>query len=96
MRVARWLARALIVAASLAMVLHVDAGQARSRTARADFVRSQHCPSTGKARGACPGWVVDHVTALACGGRDHPSNMQWQTVADAREKDRWERFGCSL
>lgn len=23
-----------------------------------------------------------------------PSNMQWQTVADAKAKDKWERRGC--
>jgi hypothetical protein len=35
------------------------------------------------------GYVVDHVIALVCGGRDNPSNMQWQTVADAKQKDKW-------
>ena len=34
---------------------------------------------------------VDHVKALACGGADAPSNMQWQTVADGKAKDKWER-----
>ena len=38
----------------------------------------------GSASGACPGWVVDHVKALACGGADRSENMQWQTVADAK------------
>lgn len=71
-----------------------DAGQLRSRSERAAFVRLYPCPSTGKTRGACPGWVVDHVRALACGGADRPFNMQWQTVADAKAKDRWERIGC--
>jgi len=31
---------------------------------------------------------------LACGGADSPSNMEWQTVADAKAKDKWERIGC--
>jgi hypothetical protein len=26
-----------------------------------------------------------------CGGADAPSNMQWQTVADAKAKDKTER-----
>jgi hypothetical protein len=37
---------------------------------------------------------VDHIKPLACGGEDHPSNMQWQTERDARAKDKWERRGC--
>ena len=73
-----------------------DAGQHRSRTARAEFMRMNHCPATDLARGACPGWVVDHVVALACGGVDRPENMQWQTVADAKAKDKWERVGCQV
>jgi len=73
-----------------------EARQHRSHTARAEFVRVNHCPSTGKPRGACPGWVVDHVKALACGGADAPSNMQWQTVVDAKAKDKWERVGCQI
>lgn len=76
------------------LVPAVEAGQQRSRVARAEFVRANPCPETGQRRGACPGWVVDHVIALECGGADHPSNMQWQTVADARAKDKWERRGC--
>ena len=41
-----------------------------------------------------PGHVVDHVIPLACGGADAPSNMQWQTTAAAKAKDKWERKGC--
>ena len=66
----------------------------RDHKAVAEFKRSSPCPSTGKPRGACPGWVVDHRTALACGGSDAPANMQWQTVAEAKAKDKWERRDC--
>jgi hypothetical protein len=38
--------------------------------------------------------VIDHVTPLACGGADHPANMQWQIVAEAKAKDKWERKAC--
>jgi hypothetical protein len=44
--------------------------------------------------GPCPGYVIDHIIDLECGGPDKPSNMQWQTRAEARVKDRWERAGC--
>jgi hypothetical protein len=31
---------------------------------------------------------------MACGGADAPTNMQWQTVADGKAKDNWERKTC--
>lgn len=62
----------------------------RSASAKADFKRAQPCPSTLQPRGACPGYVIDHIIALKRGGADDPANMQWQTVAEARAKDRWE------
>lgn len=62
----------------------------RDRVARAAFQHEHPCPSTGRTSGACPGQVVDHVTPLKRGGADRPSNMQWQTKVEAREKDKWE------
>jgi hypothetical protein len=63
---------------------------ARSEKAKDEFKKSHPCPSTGKSYGACPGYVIDHVTALKQGGADAPYNMQWQTVDQAMAKDRWE------
>jgi hypothetical protein len=63
----------------------------RSEAAKDSFKREHPCPSTGRRSGACPGYVVDHVHPLASGGADAPSNMQWQTKADAKAKDKWER-----
>ena len=37
-----------------------------------------------------PGYVVDHIIPLSEGGRDDPSNMQWQTKEEAKAKDRTE------
>lgn len=62
----------------------------RSARARADFRKAYPCPSTGKRSGACPGFVIDHVVPLKRHGADAPSNMQWQTRAEARAKDRTE------
>jgi hypothetical protein len=67
---------------------------ARSNTAKSEFQREQPCPSTGKTSGACPGYVKDHVKPLACGGKDSPTNMQWQTTAAGKAKDKTERAGC--
>jgi hypothetical protein len=63
---------------------------ARSASSRQDFQRLHPCPSTGQPTGACPGYVVDHIIALKRGGLDEPSNMQWQSVAEAKAKDRIE------
>jgi hypothetical protein len=62
----------------------------RSATARAFFIAHNPCPSTGQKKGACPGYIVDHIVAIKHGGGDNAINMQWQTVQDAKEKDRWE------
>lgn len=60
----------------------------RSSTQRARFVKLQPCPATGKTKGACPGFVVDHINPLCAGGLDAPSNMQWQTLAESKIKDK--------
>ncbi len=62
----------------------------RSEDARRLFMHSHPCPSTGLTYGPCPGYVVDHIRALKHGGADAPSNMQWQTVGEAKAKDKWE------
>ena len=41
-----------------------------------------------------PGCVIDHIIPLACGGSDTPANMQWQTIAEGKAKDRTERANC--
>jgi hypothetical protein len=56
----------------------------RSQAARDQFMRQ-----TGYPHGR-PGYVVDHIVPLECGGADSPSNMQWQTVAEAKSKDKTE------
>lgn len=58
------------------------------------FKRENPCPSTGLRGGSCPGHVVDHIEPLCAGGPDHRSNMQWQTAAEAKVKDREERRIC--
>jgi hypothetical protein len=60
----------------------------RSSSAKARFMKM-----TGYPDGR-PGYVVDHIIPLACGGPDTPENMQWQTIEEAKEKDRVERKEC--
>jgi len=65
---------------------------ALGRENRSWEAKHQFESSTGHPYG-WPGHVVDHIRPLACGGADAPSNMQWQTKADAKAKDRTERGG---
>jgi len=85
--------------AFLIIVLNVNTAFAKiERSAKAvrDFKKTHICPSTGKkSTASCPGYVVDHVIPLVCGGPDDPSNMAFQTVKDGKAKDRWE-LDCSL
>ncbi len=62
----------------------------RSDAAKGAFKNEHPCPATGKSGGACPGYVIDHVKPLKRGGADSPSNMQWQTTAAAKAKDKTE------
>lgn len=66
----------------------------RSPKMRHWFQYAHPCPANGQKTGPCPGFVVDHIKPLACGGADHPDNMQWQSVEDGRAKDKWERKEC--
>lgn len=62
----------------------------RSQTQVHHFKRTHPCPANGRTTGPCPGYVVDHIQALCVCGKDRPSNMQWQSVAQAKVKDRTE------
>lgn len=72
----------------------------RSQAVLRAFQRRVPCPSTGQTRGACPGWVKDHIIPLClgaeAGGVDTVPNLQWQSVAEARVKDQRERQQCHL
>ena len=61
-----------------------------------EFATLHPCPSTGEASRFCPGWAIDHVIPLSCGGCDAIHNLQWlpdqiKSAAGKYPKDRWER-----
>jgi|SRR5665647_1125218 len=62
---------------------------ANGRIKRNPSATYQFKVQTGYRHGR-PGYVIDHIIPLKRGGCDCPSNMQWQTKADAKAKDKIE------
>lgn len=89
------MSRTLLAYLLISIAFPVSANTHRSASIRNHFKQIHPCPATGARNGPCPGYVIDHVKALACGGADSPENMQWQTIAEGKAKDRWERIGCA-
>jgi hypothetical protein len=84
----------IALALALAFSAPADARTKRSQSAKVEFKHEHPCPANGATKGPCKGYVIDHVNPLACGGADGPENMQWQTVAEGKAKDKWERKAC--
>ena len=84
-----------VAAVLIAFTLPSYSVEARDRKAAREFQRENPCPSNGKKRTACPGWIVDHTIPLCAGGADAPRNMQWQTRANAKLKDQEEKRQCA-
>lgn len=68
----------------------------RSAQVVSAFKKQWACPVTGAHIGPCPGWAVDHVIPLACGGADAVWNMQWlpdeiKSEKGPASKDHFER-----
>lgn len=80
--------------AGLFVLPAVEARIKRSQSAKVEFKQDNPCPATGARKGPCKGYVIDHMWPLECGGEDHPRNMQWQTIAEGKAKDKWERRAC--
>jgi 5-methylcytosine-specific restriction endonuclease McrA len=88
-------ALALLILISLTFSLDGEARPSkRSSSVRAEFQRTYPCPSTGRSRGACPGYQVDHKVPLKCGGPDNIGNMQWLTVRAHKAKTKREARWC--
>jgi len=64
----------------------------RSAQSKRVFRLANPCPG-GPDKGKlheCRGYIIDHICPLECCGPDWPSNMQWQTKAESKAKDKWE------
>lgn len=87
--------KTIILILAFAFSCAADARIPRSSQAISAFKSANPCPANGSRSGPCKGWVIDHIIPLACNGPDTPSNMQWQTKQDAKDKDKWERKSCA-
>lgn len=83
-----------VIVALLLVSQHSYATIYRDHKAVAAFKRANPCPSTGKPRGACPGWQIDHIKPLKCKGVDRVENMQWLTIEDHKQKTKREAKEC--
>ena len=66
------------------------ARDAKGKIVRSEAAKKDFETQTGYPKGR-KGYVVDHINPLECGGADVPSNMRWQTTAEAKAKDKTER-----
>jgi hypothetical protein len=79
---------ALLLSAESVMALPRDAAEKNA------FRRDNPCPSTGRTKGACPDYQVDHKQALMNGGVDKPENMQWLGKDEHKKKTRADMRKC--
>jgi hypothetical protein len=80
------------VADSTGIVRNPDGGILRSPKVLSEFQKLNPCPSTGFKKGACPGFVKDHIRPLCSGGHDEVTNLKWSEVgySKLRDKEEWE------
>lgn len=72
--------------AAALLAIPADAQIKRDRSQVRAFRAENPCPATGRTRGACPGFEVDHVQSLCSGGADKKENLQWLSKEDHRFK----------
>jgi hypothetical protein len=61
----------------------------KGRIKRSQAAKNEFKKQSGYPKGR-PGYVIDHIKPLKEGGCDCPENMQWQTIAEGKAKDKWE------
>lgn len=81
-------------AAFLILLALAFPADARDRNQVWKFRKANPCPSTQRVKGPCPGWQVDHVEALRCGGPDTVANLQWLRIAEHKKKSAHEARTC--
>jgi len=89
-------AKMLIVACIVCVIGIIASLDAEASTCRNPAVKHQFDKEQGYPHGR-KGYIVDHICALARGGIDATSNMQYQTIAESKAKDKIENtdFGAA-
>jgi len=75
--------------ALLAIVLGMMVQSTATAACRSVKVAHQFNVMNGYPKGR-PGYIIDHQCSLYNGGLDIVTNMQYQTLADSKLKDKWE------
>ncbi len=83
-----------LLALLIAFSWPVEAAQKRDPAVRRAFMLEHPCPATGKTKGRCDGWQVDHRQPLCYFGKDEIANLQWLSVKDHREKTKLDIKTC--
>ena len=67
----------------------LGARDASGRIIRNEATKREFMQSSGYQHGR-PGYVVAPINPLKTGGTDTAANMEWQSVANAKARDRWQ------
>jgi len=91
------LVKALMGFILMIVVILVGTDLSHASTCRSRAVKHQFDVQQGYPHGR-KGYIVDHICALAQGGKDSLKNMQYQTQVDSKEKDKIENtpYGKAL
>jgi len=68
---------------------YLGARDAEGRIIRNEQTKREFMQASGYPHGR-PGYVVVPVTPLKSAGPDTAANLEWQTVATAKAKDKWQ------
>lgn len=87
----RWLIAALLLASTEAQAARIH----RDHHVLQEFQALVPCPSTGRTKGPCPGFVKDHrIPLCSAPWADQIWNLHWQSKKDAAAKDKLEWAEC--
>jgi len=83
------LVKAMLMCLVVGVIGVLIGAEAKASTCRSPAVKHQFDIQQGYPYGR-KGYIVDHICALAQGGLDSTINMQYQTIAESRAKDKIE------